>query len=197
MTVLVVFYSIGMSQPAFFQMSASEGGPVLASGTLNLVLANKKGIVIATDSRMSSDTPFPCGNLMQRYCDNSQKLFRTGDRSALAIAGFAVGKRNSPVDLGLASVLRKRFGTGRLPGEQGEVALVAEWAELALQQVLTGVAALYDPTTTRSDNLFLMATFVGFDKKAEPVIKQRKYVESWNTLWAACNIGSRLSSLSI
>ena len=83
-------------------------------------------------------------------------------------AGFAVGRRNSPLDLGLASVLRKRFGVGGLPGEQGEVALVAEWTELALQQVLTGIAALYDPTTTPSDSPFLVATFVGFDKKGQP-----------------------------
>jgi hypothetical protein len=103
---LAMSYVISMPDPAPAQMQGFEVSPAFASGTLNIVLANKNGIVIAADSRMSSSAPFSCGNAMQLYCDNSQKLFRTGERSAIVIAGFAVGRRNSPLDLTLASVLR-------------------------------------------------------------------------------------------
>ena len=56
----------------------------LDSGTLTVVLANKNGFVIASDSRRSG----PDG-----HSDDSQKIFRLGPRSAMAIAGFASNTR--------------------------------------------------------------------------------------------------------
>src|SRR5437762_13613722 len=53
------------------------------SGSLNLVLANKNGFVIAADSRGTHRTSTGVS-----YRDEYQKLFRTGPRSALAIAGL-------------------------------------------------------------------------------------------------------------
>jgi hypothetical protein len=46
------------------------------SGTLNLILANKNGFVIAADSRRSSTTPFKCHGVRQLYCDDSQSFLR-------------------------------------------------------------------------------------------------------------------------
>src|SRR5208282_4676766 len=72
---------------------------LIASGTLNLILANQNGFVVAADSRMSAPGPFRCTDGTQAkqgpetgffYCDDSQKLFRTGTRSAMVISGFAV-----------------------------------------------------------------------------------------------------------
>jgi len=177
--VLVLVSCVGMTETDPAQTPNAETNPALASGTLNLVLANKNGIVIAADSRMSSDAPFLCAGVMQNYCDNSQKLFRTGDRSAMVVAGFAVGRGNSPLDLSLASVLRKRFGTDGLPGERGEVAMVTDWAKPTLEQSLTGVAALFDPTRKAPEDLILVATFIGFNKNGMPVVKQQKYIENW------------------
>src|ERR1039458_3668293 len=81
-----------MSVRAVAQQLAPEANATLASGTLNIILANKNGFVIGADSRMSSDTSFDCEGKLQLYCDNSQKLFRSTSHSAMAIAGFAVGR---------------------------------------------------------------------------------------------------------
>jgi hypothetical protein len=150
-----------------------QGSPATASGTLNLLLTNKNGFVIASDSRMSSDEPFDCGGIVQLYCDNSQKLFRTGPKSAMVIAGFAVGTRNTPLDLTVASVLRKTFGSEGLPGD------ASDWARSALRQALTGVAALYNPETTSPASLQLVTTFAGFDESGQPFVKRLVFVESW------------------
>jgi len=155
--------------------AGQERGSVLASGTLNLVLANKNGFVIAADSRMSSDKLFECESRLQLYCDNSQKLFRTGTNSALAIAGFAVERRGTPLDLAVASVLRRRFGTSGLADERGTVEFASDWVERALGQALTGVAALHDPAPA----LPLIATFAGFDEHGSVVIKRLVFAAVW------------------
>lgn len=113
---------------------------------------------------------------MQLYCDNSQKLFRTGEKSAMVIAGFAVGRQNTPLDLTVASVLRKRFDSHGLPTAEGAT---YDWARFALAQALTGVAALSDPETTSSASLQLIATFAGFDERGQLVLKQLLFRESW------------------
>jgi hypothetical protein len=83
------------------------------------------------------------------------------------------------LDLALASVLRKRFGSEGLIGEEGTAEFTSEWAKLALRQVLTGVAALYDPAKTAPSNLFLLTTFAGFDKGGVPIVKQLLFIEKW------------------
>lgn len=46
-------------------VAESNDDAMLATGTLNLVIANKNGIVVVADSRMSSENPFPCGPAMR------------------------------------------------------------------------------------------------------------------------------------
>src|SRR5262249_20833391 len=139
----------------FFQpglRAQSNDAATLTSGTLNLVIANKNGIVVAADSRMSSDAPFPCGRALTLHCDNSQKRFRTGSRSAMVIAGFAVGRWGSPLDLSLASLLRNRFGVDGRREPEGGVRDVEEWARYKLEksgitQVADAILSAHYPTT--------------------------------------------------
>lgn len=98
MTVLLIIgFLTGM--PA-----AGETGSAHAdSGTLNLLLANRNGFVIAADSRRSRPSPFA-------YWDDSQKLFRVGPKSAAVISGFASWVNGgSPIDFQVAAALREEF----------------------------------------------------------------------------------------
>lgn len=95
------------------------------SGTLNLILANRNGFVIAADSRRSNPSAaFRCagGVAAQKapstgyfYCDDSQKVFRLGSKEAMAIAGFANAGFSVPLDLSVAPILRQQFGAGGRP----------------------------------------------------------------------------------
>lgn len=92
----------------------------LQRGTLTLVLANKHGFVIASDSRRtffpSKDSPDEiCGDGQRAFadnystdvhCDDSQKLFRLGPYSAMAIAGFA-GVSREPFATDVAAEVTK------------------------------------------------------------------------------------------
>lgn len=77
-----------------------DDGLGVASGTLNVVVGNRKGFVIATDSRL---TLFKASGSISQFRDDGQKLFRTGDRSALSFAGIAEVKR---FDFEVAKLLR-------------------------------------------------------------------------------------------
>ena len=80
-----------------------DSGGTHETGTLNLLLANRRGFVIAADSRRTQQSD-------GRHWDDSQKLFRVGPRSALVIAGFASwAAHGSPLDVQVASLLREEF----------------------------------------------------------------------------------------
>jgi|SRR5579862_1229807 len=170
----------------------------MSSGTLNLVLANKNGFVIASDSRRSSSTgTFLCNGIQQSYCDDSQKLFKTSKSSAMVIAGFAAGGRGgTPLDLAVASVLRRRFGPGgnrafhrdgsgkttvvdasEVPVFEG-VGFDSFWTKMALGSALTGVASLYDPTSLPESDMDFIASFAGI-ADGKVVLKQQKFQGSW------------------
>jgi hypothetical protein len=157
-----------------------ESNPVMATGTLNLVLANKNGFVIAADSRMSSSggQAFLCQGKLQVYCDNSQKLFRTTPNSAMVIAGFAVGRFGTPLDLAVASVVRKKFAPSAWSSRDDYADRVPSVASMLLEEALKGVAALYDPNTP-PQNLALWATFVRFDSDRAPIIEQEVFTAQW------------------
>jgi hypothetical protein len=85
----------------FAQEESPGGAPYV--GTLNLLLANKRGFVIAADSRRTRMSD-------GRHWDDSQKLFRIGPKSALVIAGFASwAAPGSPLDTQVASFLREEL----------------------------------------------------------------------------------------
>lgn len=166
----------------------------LASGTLNLILANKNGFVIAADSRMSSTTPFECkkGLPKRLYCDNSQKLFRTGKRSAMVIAGFAAGRAAtpSPLDLLVASFLREKSGPcgqRALHNIKGTIEAFCAPEPIAspagalfdLVPALTAVASLYNPEQLTPDKMFFVASFASIDGQGQVSIQQQYFNGSW------------------
>jgi hypothetical protein len=152
----------------------------MSFGTLNLVLASpKSGIVIATDSRRSSRAAFNCGGVKRTHCDDSQKLFRIGPNSAMAIAGFAAGGAHSPLDFKVASVLRRKFGVRGIADVRGTVQGAADWATKALYLALIGVAAVFDPEQLPAPNMQFTATLIGFDKNRVPIITQLNYTGDW------------------
>jgi len=70
--------------------------PQQLSGTLDLAIANRNGVVIVTDSRVTGGP---------HVDDNYQKLFRTGEKSAAAITG-TVGVGGLPLTYEVAALIR-------------------------------------------------------------------------------------------
>lgn len=96
--------------PLIFTATAHAQSPTF--GTLTLVMANRNGYVIASDSRQSSGSALNkirCVDKEAFYCDNSQKLFKTGEKSSIAISGFSSALKGTPLELQVASVLRQRY----------------------------------------------------------------------------------------
>jgi hypothetical protein len=147
------------------QAGTDRDQPSIQTGTLNVVLANRNGVVIATDSRRSSQKPFDCHGGQQTFCDDSQKLFKTGATSALAIAGFASGGwpgvSGTPLNVEVSSILRRRFGSSGIPDQRGSVQAVVWYAEAEFVQLLPGLAGVFDPGTAR--NLSFFATIAGIE----------------------------------
>jgi hypothetical protein len=141
------------------------------SGSLNLVLANKNGFVIAADSRGTQHTRD--GDL---YRDEYQKLFRTGPRSALAIAGLLAGGAK-PFELETIARILRRFGPAGLNDGRGEVGMVHDWLELEFSHQLQRLAAVWAtfPDFGEQD-LRLIATVVGFDAEANVIVDQVQFV---------------------
>jgi hypothetical protein len=164
--ILLFAFTIAQ-QPSCAGQNNERDPSTIASGTLNLILANKNGFVIAADSRMSSDSEFLCGTQLKLFCDNSQKLFRTSPNSALAIAGFAVEKDYSPLDLAVASVLRKRFGPKGFPTDK-DAAAFPELIRNEFSEALENVAALGTP----DQPLSFYATFARLSEQKMPMLRQ-------------------------
>jgi hypothetical protein len=174
--------------------------PAVSSGTLNLVLANRNGFVIVTDSRRSSVGPFRCfgettsprcemGHASPTfYCDDSQKLFRTGPESAMAIAGFANDRvEGTPLDLQIGAILRKKFGTNGLPGDtvfgdsggpkRTAVRQVGDWSILVLQPALMELLALRQfQYPGAADTYKFIVTIAETSNGEPPRIRQIKFL---------------------
>jgi hypothetical protein len=194
------------------QLPSVEGNNP-SSGTLNLILANENGFVMAADSRRSGSMPFKCSDRKAArkgpgtsiyYCDDSQKLFPTGQESAMVVAGFAVAQKGKPLGLEVASVLRKRFGpgghtylaqdlgSGKIsvrndtdPGPPGGfegVLFDSQWCRLRLAQDLTAIASLYDPSSLPPDKMVFQAAFAGIQKDGTVALKWQTFAGSWVTV---------------
>jgi hypothetical protein len=96
----------------------------------------------------------------------------------MVIAGFAVGRFNSPLDLAVASVIRKELVERNWPNDE-QAAEVPVAAEGVLDDALTGVAAMLDSATTPAQNLAMSATFVRFDTDHGPIVEQDVFVAEW------------------
>jgi hypothetical protein len=78
--LIVLWFSIG---PLLAETKATDDS--IAHGTINVVLGNKNGIVVLTDSMITLGT---LGN-WHPSPDPGQKLFKLDDRTVCAFAGFA------------------------------------------------------------------------------------------------------------
>lgn len=145
------------------RMMAESADGTTASGTLNIVLANPHGFVIATDSRMTFDNPqYPPS-------DSSQKLFRTSNNSALAIAGYATGLAGTPYEFEIAAAMRSRFGDKGLDDGRGSPFMVESWVE-GLGLYLTRISLILSEVFHKPTSPF-QTTIAGFDKTRVPEIR--------------------------
>lgn len=140
----------------------------LWSGTLNVVLANKNGFVIATDSFATRPG---CTNPVDK-----QKLFRISERSALAIAGFASYAQHP--DLDVASVLSSRYGDWSSTST-GESVFFLDWVESVLTRAIRRVIAVFQTypvaaTLDLSQTSFI-ATYARCCSNGFPVIEQSTF----------------------
>jgi hypothetical protein len=188
-------------------VSNSQAQQPPTSGTLTLVFANRNGFVIASDSRRSSlKQRFVCEDphALAFFCDDSQKVFKTGPRSALAISGFASGGAfGNPLGLQVASVLRRRYQYVDNPAAKPPEWTPPKGAHPAitigsfyfgayksrdakpppfdedheLEQALTAVAAFAAPTDP--PHLLNFTTLIAdFDKQSAPRIQRIDYVNN-------------------
>ena len=82
----------------------------IQTGTLNVVLANRNGVVIAADSRRSSDQLFDCNGNQQKFCDDSQKLFETGGTSVHSAQPTSTGGMKCSAAANSVCPRKRQFG---------------------------------------------------------------------------------------
>lgn len=88
----------------------NSGGVLRSHGTINIILANRNGLVAITDSRLSSNG---------RAVSRGQKLFRVDDHTVCTVAGFymdsgvpikrADGQTMYPTYTSISNILRDYF----------------------------------------------------------------------------------------
>jgi hypothetical protein len=139
------------------------------SGTLNLVLANKNGFVIATDSRGSwSDS----GTIHRD--DGFQKLFRTGKRSALAIAGLLATPPEA-YRFESSSIILARFGVNGMPDGRGNAYFIAPWIQHQFGVRLRALAAVLSTRMETPHGYGFVATIAGYDTDNTARLSQIKF----------------------
>ncbi len=138
-------------------------------GTLNVALANKNGFVIAADSR---------GNWMDsgisHYSDDCQKLFRTGRKSAMAIAGLLA----TPPDayrFESSNTILARFGVSGLPDGRGDSHIVMPWLQHQFGARLRALAAVLSTRMEAPRGYGFVATIGGYDTNNTPRLAQIKF----------------------
>jgi hypothetical protein len=158
--VIVAVTTLGQQEPVpetIFGGANTEP----SGGTLNLILANRNGFVIAADSRRTASDG--------QHWDDSQKLFRVGRQSALVIAGFAAASApGTPLDVQVSALLREHFGQleQRRIGFDGQD--VSGWMRLAMAEELQLVGAVFG--TFGKYDMGMTAIAAGYDDKNKPKI---------------------------
>ena len=84
--VLVLVCSTGVVSG--MSVGQHESGHSILRGTLNVVLANKNGFVVITDSMVTAIS----GQEVVQLSDPAQKLFQLDERTVATIAGFGSGE---------------------------------------------------------------------------------------------------------
>lgn len=141
------------------------------SGTLNVALANKNGVVIAADSR---GTRFNALGQIVECEDIYQKLFRTGTKSAMAIAGL-LATPPDPYSLETISRILSRFGKDGLKDGRGDPYFVTSWIEDDFGIQLRCLSAVLSVCSPRGMDLRLITTVAGFDSTNRLSIGQVRF----------------------
>jgi 20S proteasome alpha/beta subunit len=141
----------------------------LVSGTLNLVLTNKNGFVIAADSR---GTWWDEG--VRHQSDDFPKLFRTGRKSAIAIAGL-LATPPEPYRFESSSTILARFGANGMPDERGNSYFVLPWIQHHFGVRLRTLAAVLSTYMQTPRGYGLVATIGGYDTNGTPQLTQIKF----------------------
>jgi hypothetical protein len=194
--VLALIIAVVVCPGTKAQQPSENKESAITSGTLNLVLANKNGFVIAADSRRSNPTTsFDCNGVQQHYCDDSQKLFRTSATSAIVIAGYAGGgARGTPLDLVMANVLWQSFGPcgQRVLEQSGDgkmrircaedvgaltgVGPDSEWTKYGLEPPLSLVASAYK---LAPKDMFFSVLFAGITQDQKVQLRVQQFSGTW------------------
>ena len=162
---------------AFNGCLQGQNNPSISSGTLNLVLANKHGAVIATDSRSSRG--WPC----RYHEDDSVKLFKTTEKSAMAIAGFAASSLDIPFGMRVAGVIGRHFDPAYNQAPEEVAVFLEDWLDVQIFPDIEALAAFLEARSgitafgrglppTGSDYTFIATTVDTF--KGTPHISQFK-----------------------
>jgi hypothetical protein len=138
-----LFLLLACTSTSLFGQSQTEQEP-LTRGTLNVVLANQNGFVMAADSRRNSGD-------CERGTNDSQKIFQMGPNAAMAIAGFASyrsGFGDAPDGMEVAEVLREHFDPRWSSG--ANQFFVDTWLDVQVLPDIQGLAAIYQAAVYRT-----------------------------------------------
>jgi 20S proteasome alpha/beta subunit len=161
----------GMSSGQVFGAEKQlDPGPVLR-GTINVVVANDRGIVVLTDSMLSTKvSDGHRGWKFRQLPDPAQKLFQIDDHTVCAFAGFASVKTPAVPDfLNNVTAIMARY-EGYL-GRSGS-ATIAEKLELldaVFGHYLNGVANMRDIAGSEND-YYLELLLAGYDPDGTPEV---------------------------
>ena len=135
------------------------------SGTLNLIIANKNGFVIAADSRRSRVAPFA-------YWDDSQKLFRMGPKAAAVISGFASwAVAGTPIDFQVAAAMRDWFSDPVWIKRKEYFTNLPPAVRSIVAEQLMLCAGILDATSTSPKERGFQVLAAGFDKSELKVLR--------------------------
>ncbi len=159
--VALVAVAQGQESPAIAAPPTAFGQT--SGGTLNLVLANGNGFVLAADSRRTSLNG-------SHHWDDSQKLFRVGKRSALVISGFATASApGTPLDVQVAALLRDHFDARmqrRGIGFDGPA--LTGWMRVTMASELQVVGSVF--ATLGNFSMGMTAIAAGYDSSGQAKI---------------------------
>lgn len=155
---------------SFCAETAVPPGPIL-KGTINVVIADDRGIVALTDSMVTETFANARGvRISRQRSDPGQKLFRIDDRTVCTIAGFASADTPSlPEFLNNASAIMGRYEDRLrdLPGLSIEDKLGL--LEAVFSHYLEGIANIRELTSSEGDYYFELL-IAGYDPDGTPEV---------------------------
>lgn len=144
-------------------------------GTLNVILANQNGFVIAADSKITF-------NRTSKDAIFSQKLFRLSQNGAMVVAGF-YSSGMEPFRYEVPGILVGRFGKTGLNDGRGAVSMAAGWLSEVIGVRLTALAGIYATylghySGLTPEKFSFVATFAELNEDRVPEIRRLQFIPS-------------------